>query len=117
MSAEIRAKILKRLEELGVDDELVTENIRDIVRGETVRKVFTKSGDDMELTRVEVISKPEDKLRGLVALDILSGGRYGVADHQLLPGRHNDTGNLLSRRKVVGVIDAEIISNKNGDGS
>lgn len=114
MSANVRARICKRLEELGVNEEMVTETILDIVRGETVKKTYKVIDGAMQPVKMEITSKPEDKLRGMVVLDILTGGRYGVADESLLPGRHNDSGRMLSRKRVPEILDVSIIANEYG---
>jgi len=114
MSANIRARICRRLEELGVDEDMVSSTIVDIVRGETKKETYKNVNGKMELQRIEITAKPEDKLRGMVVLDVITGGKYGIADESLLPGRHNDAGRMLSRKKVPAVLDMSIIANESG---
>ena len=106
------AKLLERLKCLGVDDEMITDSIADVIRGETVKTVETldKSGN-LEISKIERVRKPEDLMRGLVAYDILSGGELGLASENLLPRKSRDPHELLQRpRKLTAVIDARIIS-------
>lgn len=108
----LKQNILDRLHRLGVDEELITDNIADVVRGESVRIIEKpdKMGQ-LEVVRVERTRKPEDLMRGLIAFDILSGGELGIASEELLPRRTRDSNEFLRRpRKLPEAIDIRIVS-------
>ena len=105
-------KLLERLNNLGVDDNMIADSIADVIRGETIEIVETpdKSGD-LKVSRVKRVRKPEDLMRGLIAYDILSGGELGLASEHLLPRKARDPQELLKKqRKLPEVIDTRIIS-------
>jgi len=107
-----KSKLLARLDSLGVDDRMISSNIADVIRGETVRIVETPNKDgDLTISKVERLRKPEDLMRGLIAYDILSGGELGLASESLLPRKRADPQELLKKpRKLPEVIDTRIIS-------
>tara|TARA_R110002110_G_scaffold316231_1_gene529219 strand:- start:4304 stop:4663 length:360 start_codon:yes stop_codon:yes gene_type:complete len=105
-------KLLERLKSIGVDENMITESIADVIRGETVKIVETldKAGE-LRVSKTERVRKPEDLMRGLIAFDILSGGELGLASEHLLPRKARDPQDLLSRpRRLPDVIDTRIIS-------
>lgn len=107
-----KSKLLARLNNLGVDDRMISENIADVIRGETVKIVEApdKSGE-LKVSRVERLRKPEDLMRGLIAYDILSGGELGLASEHLLPRKTRDPQELLKKpRRLPEVIDTRIVS-------
>lgn len=107
-----KSKLLERLNKLGVDDNMISENIADVIRGETVKIVSApdKSGE-LKVSRVERLRKPEDLMRGLIAYDILSGGELGLAGEHLLPKKMRDPQEFLKKpRKLPELIDTRIIS-------
>ena len=105
-------KLLERLRDIGVDDEMITSSIADVIRGETVRIVETRDkGGDLHVSKIERVRKPEDLMRGLIAFDILSGGELGLAGEQLLPRKTRDPNELLRKpRRLPTIIDTRIIS-------
>ena len=107
-----KSKLLERLNKLGVDDNMISDNIADVIRGETVKIVEQpdKSGE-LQVSRVERLRKPEDLMRGLIAYDILSGGELGLAGEHLLPKKMRDPQEFLKKpRKLPELIDTRIIS-------
>tara|TARA_R100000008_G_scaffold85242_2_gene74693 strand:- start:597 stop:959 length:363 start_codon:yes stop_codon:yes gene_type:complete len=108
----LKRNILERLQSLGVDDKLISDNIADVIRGESVR-IIEKPGKmgDLEVVRVERTRKPEDLMRGLIAFDILSGGELGIASEELLPRKARDANEFLRKpRKLPEAIDVRIVS-------
>ena len=102
-------KLLERLNNLGVNDSMISNSIADVIRGETVRIVETINKDgDLSVSKVERLRKPEDLMRGLIAYDILSGGELGLASEHLLPRKVRDPQELLN--KLPEAIDTRIIS-------
>jgi len=107
-----KSKLLTRLNSLGVDDNMISDNIADVIRGETVEIIQTadKTGE-LKVSRVKRVRKPEDLMRGLIAYDILSGGELGLASESLLPRKARDPQDLLKKhRKLPELIDTRIIS-------
>ena len=107
-----KSKLLARLNKLGVDDRMISENIADVIRGETVKIVEApdKSGE-LQVSRVERLRKPADLMRGLIAYDILSGGELGLAGEHLLPRKMRDPEEFLKQpRRLPETIDTRIIS-------
>ena len=107
-----KSKLLARLDSLGVNESMISDNIADVIRGETVEIIETpdKSGD-LQVSRVKRVRKPEDLMRGLIAYDILSGGELGLASERLLPRKMRDPQELLKKhRKLPELIDTRIIS-------
>lgn len=105
-------KLLARLEHLGVDDNMIADNIADVIRGETVEitETLDKAGD-LTVSKVKRLRKPEDLMRGLIAYDILSGGELGLASENLLPRKRRDPNEFLKKqRKLPESIDTRIIS-------
>ena len=83
-----KSKLLTRLNSLGVNENMIADNIADVIRGETVEIVeaLDKSGE-LKVARIKRVRKPEDLMRGLIAYDILSGGELGLASENLLPSK------------------------------
>ena len=105
-------KLLERLNTLGVNEEMISDNIADVIRGESVKIIETKDKNgDLTVSRIERYRKPEDLLRGLITYDIISGGELGIASEHLLPRTTKDPKEFLKQhRKLPEVIDTRIIS-------
>lgn len=79
-----KQRMLRKTEELGIDEDFLAAQMAHVIKGVTIRKEFERHGTkedgtpNMTLKSETLSARPEDMLRGLMFADVLRGGELGL---------------------------------------
>lgn len=79
-----RQRMLAKLEERGVSEDAIADQLAQVIRGERTTRTFSRMRDGtIKLSRVQVTRAPKDAALGAMLYDALRDGELGLAPRTL----------------------------------